>query len=172
VPRRKQGRAIPKFDRLLQVRSDIEYECSFWGRNIARRLCYMKRIPLISLQAVISVNRARSFLVGCPDLPGPMPVSAVLCDQRMVHERQARSEMVRANLSLPTECVIHSTGHLRIHTANAQLGPSPMPQALPEGRATVIDEVLDGSIGTAAFGFLLDSVNVSDGILAVTERVR
>jgi hypothetical protein len=172
MPRPKQGRAIPTFDRLLQVRSGIEYECSFWGQNLARRPFYMNPIPLTSLPALLSVNRASSVFEGGPHLPAPLPASVVLRDQKMTLERRARSGMMEANLRVPTACGMHSTGHPRIQLANAQLGPSPMPQALAEGRAAAIDDVLDASISTAALGFPLESVNISDGILTFTGRAR
>ncbi len=96
----------------------------------------------------------------------------VLGDQRMVLFGQARSGIMEANASVTTEFSVDSGGLPRVLVTDAQLGPLPMPRALQDAIASALNEALTGSIGPAAIGFRLESIDISDGVMTITGRVR
>src|SRR5574340_491917 len=87
----------------------------------------------------------------------------VLDDQKMILYGRAQSGMIEANVMVATEFTIDEAGQPRILISDAQLGPLPMPPALQAAIAAAIDEARTGSIGPAAIGFRLESIDIVDG---------
>jgi hypothetical protein len=98
--------------------------------------------------------------------------SVVLRDQKMFLYGRATSGLIEANVTLTTEFGIDAAGLPEIRIVDARLGPLPMPQALQDLLAAAIDEALTGSIGPAAIGFRLEAIEITNGALTVTGRVR
>lgn len=96
----------------------------------------------------------------------------VLGDQRMVIYGRAVSGMLEANVSFSVAFSVNSAGHPEIHVTDAHLGPLPMPQSLQDAIASALDEALTGSVGPAALGFRLESIDISGGLMTITGRVR
>jgi hypothetical protein len=96
----------------------------------------------------------------------------VLGDQKMMIYGRAVSGMVEANVSLAAEFSVTPAGQPEIKVTDAHLGPLPMPQALQDAIASALDEALTGSIGPAALGFRLESIDISGGVMTIAGRVR
>jgi hypothetical protein len=99
-------------------------------------------------------------------------VLVVLSDQHMILYGRGSSGMIEANVVVTAEFGIDSAGLPQIRITDAQLGPLPMPQALQDVISAAFDEALTGSIGPAAIGFRLESIDISGGVMTITGRVR
>lgn len=110
--------------------------------------------------------------VSTQDPPVMTDPQVVLTGQKMIIYGRARSGMLEANVAVTATFSIDPNGVPEIHISDAQLGPMPMPQALQDAIAAAIDEALTGSIGPAAIGFRLETIDISEGLMTITGRVR
>ena len=65
-----------------------------------------------------------------------------------------------------------TTGMPKIEIAAADFGPFPAPEGLNNAIGTIIDETFTGSLGPVALGFRLESVEIADGIMTMSGRIK
>ena len=123
----------------------------------------------LSEQQISAFVASRLAVQDPPLLADPQ---VVLGDQKMILFGRGRLGILEANLAVTTEFDVDSAGLPEIRITDAQLGPFPMPRVLQDAIASALDEALTGSLGPAAIGFRLESIDISDGIMTVTGRVR
>ncbi len=80
--------------------------------------------------------------------------------------------LVRANVLLEIEPVIHEDGSLSFRVTSAEFGPLPVPDSLREGISSLISEAFVGSIGSLATGIRLEAIAIEDGEMAISGRLR
>jgi len=85
---------------------------------------------------------------------------------------KAQSGLFIANLSVLAQASVDQSGMPKVEVTQAELGPIPMPEALTSAISTLLQEALTGSLGPAAIGFRLESIDVSDGMVTVTGRTK
>ena len=96
----------------------------------------------------------------------------VLSDGEMIIYGRARSWIFEANMAITTVFAIDADGKPEILISHAELGPIPMPTALRDAIAAALNEALTGAVGPVALGFRLESIDIADGNLNLTGRLR
>ena len=96
----------------------------------------------------------------------------VLSDQRMIVYGKARSGMFEANMAVTALFSVDADGKPQIAITQAEIGPLPMPQSLRDGMAAAVDEALTGYFGPAAIGFQLEGIEIREGVMTITGRLR
>ena len=110
--------------------------------------------------------------LGAQEPPLLRDLQVVLNDQRMVVYGRGAAGPLEANVSLAAEFSVDSEGLPEIQVTEATVGPLPMPPSLRTAMTTAIDEALTGSLGPVATGFRLESVQISEGVMTITGRIR
>jgi hypothetical protein len=90
----------------------------------------------------------------------------------MIIYGRARSWILEANMAVTTVFSIDGDGRPKILVSHAELGPIPMPTALRDAIAATLNEALTGAVGPIALGFRLESVQIADGSMTLTGRLR
>lgn len=85
---------------------------------------------------------------------------------------RAQSGVFVANLSVTTEFGVDQDGQPKITIQQAEFGPLSAPPGLVKITGAFLQETLTGSLGTAATGFRLASVAISDGKMTLTGRLK
>lgn len=85
---------------------------------------------------------------------------------------RAKYWVFEANMAVATVFVIDEAGRPEIAIRHAELGPMPMPTALRDAIAATLNEALTGAVGPVALGFRLESIEIADGSLTLTGRLR
>jgi len=106
------------------------------------------------------------------DPPILVDPQVVLGEQEMTLFGRAESGMLQANASLSMQFSVDADGKPEVHIGQAELGPMPMPDPLKQAVASAIDEAFTGSIGPAAIGFRLETIDISAGVMRITGRVK
>lgn len=96
----------------------------------------------------------------------------VLTQQEMIVYGRARSWILEANVSLAVTFAVDAQGSPQVTVRRADFGPLPMPQAVQAGIAAALDEALTGYVGPVALGFRLEAIEISDGVITLTGRIR
>lgn len=96
----------------------------------------------------------------------------LLRDGAMTLYGRAKSGPFEANVRIVTTFSVDATGLPQIDVTQADFGPLPAPQSLRDGISTFLRETLTGSLGPVATGFRLESIEIADGHMTVTGRVR
>ncbi|MFN2121385.1 MAG: LmeA family phospholipid-binding protein [Anaerolineales bacterium] len=84
----------------------------------------------------------------------------------------ARSGIFIATMDVTAQVTLDDQGQPQIEIVKADFGPVPMPDALASSLSSVLQEALTGSLGPAATGFRLDSVDIADGTMTITGRTK
>jgi len=95
-----------------------------------------------------------------------------LGDQEMIIYGRVQYWIIEANASVAAKFELDDAGRPQIRINHAELGPIPMPAPLKNGFAAMLDEMLTGYVGPLTIGFRLDSIDISDGRMALTGRLR
>ncbi len=85
---------------------------------------------------------------------------------------KAQSGLLVANISASVQVTIDENGQPKIDVTGAEFGPIPMPEGVASDLSAVLQETLTGSVGPAATGFRLESVNIADGVMTITGRTK
>jgi hypothetical protein len=81
--------------------------------------------------------------------------------------------MFAANMVITMNVSIdQSTGLPKIEIASADFGPFPAPEGLNAAISAIIEEAFTGSLGPVATGFRLESIEIADGIMTMTGRIK
>ena len=63
-------------------------------------------------------------------------------------------------------------GQPKIEIATADFGPFPAPNGLKQSLTALITEAYTGSLGPVATGFRLENINIANGLMTVTGRIK
>jgi hypothetical protein len=85
---------------------------------------------------------------------------------------KAQSGLFVANLRLVAQATVDQSGSPQIEVTQADLGPYPMPAAFTQSISALLQEALTGSLGPAAIGFRLESIEIADGVMTLTGRTK
>ena len=67
---------------------------------------------------------------------------------------------------------VDELGEPKIEIASADFGPLPAPDGLKQSMTALITEAYTGSLGPVATGFRLENINIQNGIMTVTGRIK
>jgi len=79
---------------------------------------------------------------------------------------------VRARIHVSIQPEVNADGQLEFEIPSAEFGPFPAPQALKEAVSRSINELFTGTVGPLAIGFRVNSVDISDGRMAIVATIR
>ena len=96
----------------------------------------------------------------------------VLADGELTLFGRAQMGFLEANTAVTADFVVDETGMPKFRIGHAEVGPFQMPQALKDAIAATVDETLTGYLGPVATGFRLESIEIHDGSMTVTGRLR
>lgn len=106
------------------------------------------------------------------DAPILTDPQVVLSDQRMIVYGKARSGIFEANMAVTALFSVDADGKPQIAIGEAEIGPLPIPQSLRDAVAAAVDEALTGYIGPVAIGFRLEGIDIREGVMTISGRLR
>ncbi len=77
-----------------------------------------------------------------------------------------------ANVAIFTSVTVDENGKPKIEVISADFGPWPAPAGLNDAISSIISEAYTGSLGPVATGFRLDSINIANGTMTLTGRIK
>jgi len=85
---------------------------------------------------------------------------------------RAQSGIFVAHVRALARATVDESGVPQIEITQAEFGPIPMPDSLTNPISALLQETLTGSLGPAATGFRLESIDIADGVMTVTGRTK
>jgi hypothetical protein len=79
---------------------------------------------------------------------------------------------LEANVRIILSASLNPEGRPVITVSSADFGPFPAPQGLDNTISNLIDQVINGAFGPAAIGLRLETINIADGLMTLTGRVK
>jgi hypothetical protein len=95
-----------------------------------------------------------------------------LRDGQMKIYGKTQQGMFTANIGIIINVGIDEAGQPKIEIASADFGPFPVPDGLKEAIAAMIREAYTGAIGPAATGLRIETINIADGIMTISGRIK
>jgi len=95
-----------------------------------------------------------------------------LRDEQMQIYGKVERGYLNANILVALDVGVDELGQPKIEIATADFGPLPAPNGLKQSMTAVITEAYTGSLGPVATGFRLDNINIADGLMTVSGRVK
>jgi hypothetical protein len=77
-----------------------------------------------------------------------------------------------ANVLVALTVNVDELGQPRIEIATADFGPFPAPDGLKQSMTAIITEAYTGSLGPVATGFRLERIDIANGLMTVTGRIK
>lgn len=96
----------------------------------------------------------------------------LLRDGQMKVYGKMQSGIFTANVSITTQVSVEENGQPKIEVVQTDFGPLPAPQGLNNAVSSFVGETFTGSLGPVAIGFRLESINIADGVMTVTGRIK
>ena len=91
--------------------------------------------------------------------------------QMQVYGKVKRGYFV-ANVLVVLNVTVDELGQPAIEIASADFGPLPAPDSLKESLTAILTEAYTGSLGPIATGFRLENINIANGLMTVTGRIK
>jgi len=91
--------------------------------------------------------------------------------QMQVYGKVVRGFFI-ANVLLILNVDVDELGQPSIEIASADFGPFPAPEGLKQSLTALLTEAYTSSLGPVATGFRLETINIADGLMTVTGRIR
>ena len=85
---------------------------------------------------------------------------------------RATSGIFTANISMTVQATVDPQGQPQISVTQTDFGPLAAPQGLNEATTAFIQEAFTGWLGPVATGFRLDHIDIGDGVMTVTGRIK
>lgn len=79
---------------------------------------------------------------------------------------------LQANVRIVLTATLDPEGQPVIAVSSADFGPFPAPKGLNNSLSAFIDQAFTGSFGPAATGLRLETINIADGVMTLTGRVK
>lgn len=95
-----------------------------------------------------------------------------LRDGQMKIYGKTQQGMFAANIGIIINVGIDANGLPKIEIASADFGPFPAPDGLKEALTAAIQEAYTGAIGPAATGLRIETINIADGTMTITGRIK
>jgi uncharacterized protein YpmS len=95
-----------------------------------------------------------------------------LRDQQIQIYGRARSGNLEATIGIVLTASVDENGKPRLQIVSADFGPLPVPEGLRQALTTMITEAYTGSLGPVATGFRLENIDIRDGVMTLTGRIR
>ena len=77
-----------------------------------------------------------------------------------------------ANVLVALDVSVDDLGQPQIEIATADFGPFPAPDGLKQSLTAIITEAYTGSLGPVATGFRLERIDIANGLMTVTGRIK
>ncbi len=77
-----------------------------------------------------------------------------------------------ANVLVALTVSLDELGQPVIEIATADFGPFPAPEGLKDSLTAVLSEAFTGSLGPVATGFRLEKIDIANGLMTVTGRIK
>lgn len=95
-----------------------------------------------------------------------------LRDGQMKIYGKTQQGMFTANIGIIINVGIDETGQPKIEITSADFGPFPAPNGLKEALTAMIKEAYTGAIGPAATGLRIETINIADGLMTISGRIK
>jgi uncharacterized protein YpmS len=95
-----------------------------------------------------------------------------LRDGQMQIYGKTQQGMFTANIGIIVNVGVDENGQPKIEVASADFGPLPAPKGLANAIAAMVKEAYTGSLGPVATGLRIETITITNGILAITGRIR
>jgi hypothetical protein len=77
-----------------------------------------------------------------------------------------------ANIGVVVDVGVDENGQPKVDIASADFGPLPAPAGLRDTVAAMIREAYTGSLGPVATGLRIESIQIADGVMTVSGRIK
>ncbi len=95
-----------------------------------------------------------------------------LRDGQMKIYGTTRQGMFTANIGIVVNVGVDENGQPRVDIASADFGPLPASEGLRDTVAAMIREAYTGSLGPVATGLRIESIDIADGVMTVSGRIK
>ena len=113
-----------------------------------------------------------AFKMAAQESPAFKEPQVFLRDGQMQVYGKIERGYFNANVFVALSVTVDELGQPRIEIATADFGPFPAPDGLKQSLTSVITEAYTGSLGPMATGFRLESINIANGLMMVTGRIK
>lgn len=113
-----------------------------------------------------------AFRLAAQDNPVLTDPQVFLRDGQMqVYGKVERGYFI-ANVLIALNVSVDALGQPAIEIATADFGPFPAPDGLKQSLTAIVTEAYTGSLGPVATGFRLDRIDIANGLMTVTGRIK
>lgn len=95
-----------------------------------------------------------------------------LRDGQMKIYGKTQQGMFAANIGIIINVSADENGKPKIEIESADFGPFPAPQGINDAITAMVKEAYTGSLGPVATGLRIETVNIANGIMTITGRIR
>jgi len=95
-----------------------------------------------------------------------------LRDGQMQIYGKTQQGMFTANIGIVVDVGVDENGQPKVDIASADFGPMPAPEGLRDTMAAMIREAYMGSLGPVATGLRIENIQIADGVMTVTGRIK
>lgn len=85
---------------------------------------------------------------------------------------RSQQGMFTANIGIVVDVSVDANGQPKIDIASADFGPLPAPEGLRDAVEAMVREAYVGSLGPIATGLRIETINIANGVMTVSGRVR
>lgn len=113
-----------------------------------------------------------AFKMASQENPAFRNPQVYLRDGRMQIYGKVERGYLNANVLVALSVGVDESGQPKIEIASADFGPFPAPDGLKQSLTAIITEAYTGSLGPVATGFRLEAINIANGLMTVTGRIK
>lgn len=95
-----------------------------------------------------------------------------LRDGQMKIYGKTQQGMFAANIGIIINVGVDENGKPKIEIESADFGPFPAPQGINDAITAMVEEAYTGSLGPVATGLRIETVNIANGVMTITGRIR
>ena len=95
-----------------------------------------------------------------------------LRDGQMKIYGKTKQGMFTANIGIIVDVGVDENGQPKVDIASADFGPLPAPEGLRDTVAAMIREAYMGSLGPVATGLRIETIQIADGVMTVSGRLK
>ena len=95
-----------------------------------------------------------------------------LRDGQMQIYGKSQRGMFNANIGIIVSVGVDTEGQPDIEIVSADFGPLPAPEGLKDTIEAMVREAYTGSLGPVATGLRIETINIANGVMTVTGRIR
>jgi hypothetical protein len=85
---------------------------------------------------------------------------------------KARQGNFEANVRIVLDASVDENGQATLSISSVDFGPLEAPAGLNEGLTAILQEAFTGSLGPVATGFRLETIEIADGVMTLSGRVK